>query len=84
MPPGPAINGLPPTCAKWIALMCDPTSGSTPAECTSLRDTLGKMKDRIPKDQLVDLCHKSYNASVQTLPMRKASTVQPPGPTPAE
>jgi serine/threonine-protein kinase len=84
MPPAVAVNGMPPTCNKLIALMCDPNSGSTPGECTSMRDTLTKMKDRVPKESIVDLCHKTYNASVQTLPMRKASTVQPPGPTPAE
>jgi hypothetical protein len=84
MPPAVAVNGMPPTCNKLIALMCDPNSGSTPIECTQMRDTLTKMKDRIPKADLVDLCHKTYNASAQTLPMRKASTVQPPGPTPAD
>ncbi|NUO48538.1 MAG: serine/threonine protein kinase [Polyangiaceae bacterium] len=86
-PPAP-IGGMPPACAGYISLMCDPSSGSTPAECSAARQNVPRWI-AISPSVAVETCGAALSQSRTGLALRRSSgpppsappTAQPPSPS---
>jgi serine/threonine protein kinase len=75
-PPG----SLPPSCQSFLALMCNPASGSTPAECSAWKKNVQNWHTTMPPAQVESTCASAHQSSKEGLALRRASS--PPTPPP--
>jgi serine/threonine-protein kinase len=66
-PLGPA----PPACTELVALMCDPTSGARPEECTAWKNNVASWRAKLPPKDAAEVCQAALSTSKQNLPNRK-------------
>ena len=66
-PTGPT----PPACTALIALMCDPSSGARPEECTAWKSNVATWRAKYPPEVTAETCQAALSTSKQNLPNRK-------------
>jgi serine/threonine-protein kinase len=71
----PAGGGArtPTACNNLVALMCSPSSGATPAECTAWKNNVANWQRSYPPDVARDTCQSAFNASANGLELRRRS-----------
>ncbi|MFO0549295.1 MAG: serine/threonine-protein kinase [Polyangiaceae bacterium] len=77
-----AAPATPPICSNFVALMCSPTSGARPEECTAWRQQVREWVTTLPSNVAADVCKSAFDASSNGLALRRAamaSSARPPG-----
>jgi serine/threonine protein kinase len=70
-PSAPSAAGMPPACAELVALMCDPTSGARPEECTAWKNNVDSWMKNSPT-QAPSTCAAALSASQAGLANRRS------------
>jgi len=70
----PAASGpAPPACQQLVALMCSPTSGARPEECTAWKGNVARWQSSLPPNVVAETCQAALSTSQKNLPLRKGS-----------
>ncbi len=64
-------------CNQFVALMCNPSSGATPAECTAWKENATRWRATLPPDDAAKLCSDARQSSEKGLALRRASKPPP-------
>jgi serine/threonine-protein kinase len=70
---GSASSAAPPACTALIALMCSPTSGARPEECTAWKDNVARWRASLPPNVVADTCQSALSTSQKGLALRKGT-----------
>lgn len=72
--PKSSPGSMPPSCATFIALMCDPSSGARPEECTAWKENVARWQTTMSPAQAAEVCSSAYSSSKKGLEMRRSSS----------
>ncbi|NUP05913.1 MAG: protein kinase [Polyangiaceae bacterium] len=68
----PSTGGaMPPSCTALITLMCSPTSGARPEECTAWKQNVQRWQTTMSSAQTGEVCSSAFAASKSGLEHRK-------------
>lgn len=84
-PPAPSTaksspGSMPPSCAAFIALMCNPSSGARPEECTAWKENVARWQATMSPAQTAEVCSTAHSNSKKGLEMRRSSSGPPSTP----
>ncbi len=58
-------------CAGYVALMCDPKTGATAAECTAAKTNSASWTTKLPPSAATETCQAAFDASKNGLALRR-------------
>lgn len=64
---------MPASCRNLINLMCDPTSGARPEECTAWKSNVASWQQKLPPNVTAETCQSAFDTSQKGLAMRRES-----------
>ena len=73
---------MPASCRNLKALMCDPKSGATAAECQAWSKNVADWNAKLPANVTAETCQAAFAQNQSGLALRRASGGPPPAPTP--